>query len=89
MLNTVNARGAVAQTTTARAGTAAPTPQEAPHDGYAGSVESLEAGAIYGDNPALSGANGDKEMSFGEVAIAAFAGIAAFYCLCGSQNRNS
>ncbi|MCA9793397.1 MAG: hypothetical protein KC910_16420 [Candidatus Eremiobacteraeota bacterium] len=89
MLNTVTNRAAVAQTTTARAGSAAPTPQEAHGDGYSGSVESLDAGAIYGDNPALSGANGDKEMGFGEVAIAAFAGIAAFYCLCGSQNQNS
>ncbi|MGE0490760.1 MAG: hypothetical protein AB7S38_16255 [Vulcanimicrobiota bacterium] len=89
MLNTVNARAAVAQTAPVRAASGATTPQEVHHDGYAGSVESLDAGAIYGDNPALSGANGDKEMSFGEVAIAAFAGIAAFYCLCGSQNQNS
>lgn len=60
----------------------------APQDGYSGSVETpLQADEVYGDNPALSTQNAAKEMGFGEVALAAFCGVAAFYCCCAAQNK--
>ena len=88
-MSTINTGASVAQTAYARSASAQNAPQAASQqDGYAGSVESLDAGAIYGNNPALSSPNADKEMTFGQVAMAAFVGVAAFYCLCGNGNNN-
>ncbi|MGE0490761.1 MAG: hypothetical protein AB7S38_16260 [Vulcanimicrobiota bacterium] len=88
-MSTINPGASVAQTAYARSASSQSAPQAGSQtDGYSGSVESLDAGAIYGNNPALSGPNANKEMTFTEVAMAAFVGVAAFYCLCGSGNNS-
>lgn len=56
-------------------------------DGYSGSVATLDADGIYAKNPALCAGSSEKEMSFLEVAGAAFVGVAAFACCCSGNAR--
>ena len=65
-------------------------PQEGPGgESYAGTVVSLEADAIYGNNPALKSGNASKELGVFDIALGVMVGLAGYKCCCDGKNSNN
>ena len=58
-------------------------------ESYAGTVASLEADAIYANNPALKSGNASKELGVLDIALGVMVGLAGYKCCCNGNNSNN